>query len=87
MANQRQQSSIVKLFCHGGYLQQGQTLRETVHKDVGGELGDQLSEGGHGDALEEGRGLPVIPSLETHHVSYHISQVYSGGHCLPETMP
>ena len=57
------------LFCHGGgYLQQGQTLRETVHKDVSGELGDKLPEGGHGDTLEEGRGLPVIPSLETHYV-------------------
>ena len=46
-------------------LQQGQTLRQTVHKHIGGELGDQLSEGGHGDTLEEGCGLPVIASLKT----------------------
>ena len=47
------------------YLQQGQTLGQTVHKHIGGELGDQLTERGHGDPLEEGRGLPVISSLET----------------------
>ena len=46
-------------------LQQGQTLRQTVHKHIGGELGDQLSEGGHGDTLEERSGLPVIASLKT----------------------
>ena len=45
-------------------LQHGQALGQRLHEQVGGQVGQDLSEGGDGEPVQEGGRLPLLPSLK-----------------------